>query len=118
MAEHNNLGNEGEDLAADWLIKKGYKILFRNWRHSRYEIDMVALKGDTLHIIEVKSRNHSRFGYPEDNVTKKKFRSLKRAADEFLYRNPGYNWVQYDILSITLYRNGNKEFFLLEDVFM
>jgi len=59
MAEHNKFGTEGETLAAQWLKEKGYEILQRNWRHSHYEIDIIALKNKMLHIIEVKSRNFS-----------------------------------------------------------
>ena len=118
MAIHNTVGTEGEDLAAGWLIEKGYEILHRNWRHSYFEIDIIALKNKMLHFVEVKCRNASPFGYPEDSVTKKKFKHLQRAADEFIFLNPGHKWIQYDILSITLYTYKEPEFFLLEDVFM
>jgi putative endonuclease len=118
MAEHNKFGNEGENLAAEWLKEKGYEILHRNWRHSHYEIDIIARKNKMLHIIEVKARNASPFGHPEDNVGKKKFKNLQRAADEFLFLNPGNKWIQYDILAITLYSDKEPEFFLLEDVFL
>lgn len=118
MALHNSLGVDGENLAAEWLKEKGYEILYRNWRHSHYEIDIIAFKTKMLHFIEVKCRNDSSFGYPEDSVTKKKFRNLKRAADEFLFLNPGHRWIQYDIISITLYKDKEPEFFLLEDVFL
>jgi putative endonuclease len=118
MAEHNKFGTEGEDLAVRWLKEKGYEILHRNWRHSHYEIDIIAMKGKMLHIVEVKARNFSAFGHPEDNVGKKKFKNLQRAADEFLFLNPGYQWIQYDILAITLFKDKEAEFFLLEDVFL
>ena len=118
MSSHNKIGADGENLADEWLKQRGYHILHRNWRHSHYEIDFIALKNNKLHIIEVKSRNASPFGYPEDSVTKKKFKNLQRAADQFLFLNPGYNWIQYDILSITLHQNNDPEFFLLEDVFL
>lgn len=118
MASHNKLGEEGELLGEAWLREKGYTILHRNWRHKQYEIDIVAVKNKKLHIIEIKTRNASPFGHPEDSVTKKKFRSLKRAADEFLFLNPGYPWIQYDILSITLYDGEEPAYFLLEDVFL
>ncbi|MDP4264155.1 MAG: YraN family protein [Bacteroidota bacterium] len=118
MAEHNKFGTEGEVLAVKWLEEKGYKILHRNWRHSYYEIDIIAIKNKMLHIIEVKARNFSKFGHPEDSVGKKKFKNLQRATDEFLFLNPGYQWIQYDILAITLFKNKDPEFFLLEDVFL
>ncbi len=118
MALHNTVGLDGENLAVDWLKQNGYEIMHRNWRHSYYEIDIIASKNKMLHFIEVKCRNASPFGYPEDSVTKKKFNHLKRAADEFLFLNPGHRWIQYDILSITLHKNKEPEYFLLEDVFM
>ena len=118
MASHNELGKEGEEMAAKWLTEKGYTILHRNWRHSYHEIDIVAMKGKFLHFVEVKARNFSSFGYPEDSVTKKKFKNLQKAADEYLFLNPGHKWIQYDILSITLYRDKEPEYFLIEDVFL
>ena len=118
MASHNKFGADGETLAAEWLKAKGYEILYRNWRHKYYEIDIVALKDRMLHFIEVKSRNESTLGFPEDSVTKKKFKNLQKAADEFLFLNPGHKWIQYDVLSITVYKTKEPEFFLLEDVFL
>jgi len=80
MASHNELGKEGEELAAKWLSEHGYTILHANWRHSHYEIDIVATKGKFLHFVEVKARKASPFGYPEDSVTKKKFKIYKNQA--------------------------------------
>ena len=118
MASHNELGKEGEQLAVQWLRENGYEILRCNWRHSYYEIDIVAAKGKFLHFVEVKARNFSPFGYPEDSVTRKKFKNLQKAADEYLFLNPGHQWIQYDILSITLYRDREAEYFFIEDVFL
>lgn len=119
MASHNKLGIEGENLAENWLKEKGYEILHRNWRHSHYEIDIVALKNKILHIVEVKCRMYSAFaGFPEENVTKKKFKNLQKATDEFLFLNPGYKWIQYSVLSITLHKNKEPDFFLLEDIYL
>lgn len=118
MASHNDLGKEGEEMAAKWLVEKGYTLLHRNWRYSHYEIDIIAVKNDKLHIIEVKARKGNHFGNPEDSVTKKKFKDLQRAADEFLFHNPGYKWLQYDVLAITLFGDKEAEYFLLEDVYL
>lgn len=118
MALHNELGKEGELMAIQWLEEKGYEILHRNWRYSYYEIDIVAKKGEKLHIVEVKARQGNQFGNPEDSVTKKKFKRLQKATDEFLFLNPGHKWIQYDVLAITLNKGGETEYFLLEDVFL
>ena len=116
MALHNELGKEGEQMAVNWLQEKGYEILHRNWRHSYYEIDIVAKKGEKLHIVEVKARQNDKFGNPEDSVTKRKFKRLQQAVDQFLFLNPGHKWIQYDVLAITFNKGGETEYFLLEDV--
>ena len=118
MAAHNDKGKEGEEMAAAWFTEKGYEILHRNWKASYYEIDIIASKNDTLHFVEVKTRKSSKFGFPEDSVTKKKFRDLQNAANQFLNRNPRYKWVQFDILSIIHPGFGEPEILLLEDVFL
>ncbi len=118
MATHNELGKEGEEMAAKWLVKQGYTILHRNWRHSYHELDIVATKEKFLHFIEVKALNYSPISHPEDSVTKKKFKHLQKAADEYLFRNPGHKWIQYDILSITKHKNGTVDYFLITDVFL
>ncbi len=118
MASHNELGKQGEELAAKWLGEHGYTIIHTNWRHSHYEIDIVATKEKFLHFVEVKARKASPFGKPEDSVTKKKFKNLQKAADEYLFLNPGHQWIQYDVLSITLNEYGEDEYFLIEDIFL
>ena len=118
MANHNDLGKEGEDLALAWLIDHGFEILFRNWRHSRFEIDIIAKKNDMLHFVEVKSRTSNHYGFPESGVNKKKIRSVFQAVDEFLYLNPSYRDFRIDIISITKPNNGPTEYLLIEDVYL
>ena len=118
MAAHLERGKEGEAMAARWLEEKGYQILQRNWRYSYHEIDIIATRGEFLHFVEVKSRQYSPLGHPEDSVTKKKFASLKKAAHEYLQQHPGHPWIQYDVLAITLYQDREPEYFLLEDVYL
>ena len=72
MSLSNQLGREGEDLAAQYLLKNGYQILERNYRYRKAEIDIIALKEETLAIVEVKSRTSSYFGSPESFVSQKK----------------------------------------------
>ncbi len=117
MALHNQLGEEAEAVAEKYFIEHGYKILFQNWRHPPYEIDIIATKNEMLHIIEVKARKSSAYGFPEESVGKKKIRNLMKAADEFLFQNKQYRHIQFDILSIILTPNKDPEFFLIEDVY-
>lgn len=118
MALHNQLGRRGEDMGEKYLLQNGYLVLHRNWRHSHYEIDIIALKNEVLHFVEVKLRSSKTFGLPEQNVKRKKFQSLLRAADEFLFQNKQYRHVQYDILSINISNATQPEFFLIEDVYL
>lgn len=116
MGQHNIVGQEGEDMAVRWLQEHGFGICHRNWRLSHYEIDIVATKGRKLHFIEVKTRHYSAAGHPEDSVGKQKFRNLQRAANYYLLLNPGHQWIQFDVLAITLFRNKDPEYFLIEDI--
>jgi putative endonuclease len=118
MALHNDFGRQGEELAISWLQTAGYEVIDRNWRYLHCEIDVVASKGKFLHFIEVKTRHYSPFSHPEDSVTKNKFKKIQKAADHYMFMNPGHDWVQYDILSITLHKHKNHEYFLLEDVYL
>jgi len=72
MAQHNKLGEQGEQMAEAFLQKQNYTVLHRNWRHSHYEIDIIAIKNNVLHIVEVKIRSSKKYGHPEEAVTKKK----------------------------------------------
>ena len=118
MAQHNDFGKEGEALALEFLRKNDFEILHSNWRYSRYEIDIIAKKQSLLYIIEVKCRHYFPGAFPEESVSKKKFNFLKKAAEEFLYLNPENKHVQFNILSITLFKDKDPEFFLIEDVFL
>lgn len=118
MATNQQKGQKGEDLAVEWLIGRGYALLHRNWRFARFEIDIIATKGETLHFIEVKSRTSLKFGNPEDQVDKKKLRQMINAGEEFLYQNPGWKKVRFDILAIKMFKGLEPEFFLIEDVYM
>ena len=118
MATHIDFGKLGEQLAVDFLVDKGYTILHLNWRHSYYEIDIVALKDEVPHFIEVKTRSSNEFGEPEESVSKKKIRFLLQAADEFLFKNQQYTNFQIDILSITIRIQEDPQYFFIEDVYL
>lgn len=118
MALHNQLGKQGEEIAGEYLLQHGYDILHRNWRHSHYEIDIIAKKNEIIHFVEVKLRSSKTFGFPEASVNRKKFKFLLQAADEFLFLNQQYRHVQYDILSINISIDKEPELFLIEDVYL
>ncbi len=116
MAKHLDTGKQGEDLAASWLQSNGFTILHRNWRFSYFELDVIATRNEFLHFIEVKTRTTDRFGHPEEDVTVKKLKRMMSAGEEFQFQNPGWKWVQYDILSILLHEHKEPDYFFIEDV--
>lgn len=118
MAHHNNTGFLGEKMAAKYLLEKGFTILHQNWRHSHWEVDIIASMKNTLHFIEVKTRRTQKFGYPEEDVTKKKIDNLINASEEYLFMNPQWKLIQFDILSITLLKDKPVEYFFIEDVYI
>jgi putative endonuclease len=118
LAKHNVLGSEGEALAAQWLQNRGFMLLHRNWRHSYYEVDIIAAMESVLHFIEVKTRRSKKFGEPEESVDKKKISNLMKAGAEFQYQFPAWKRVQYDVLSITIDPGGVAGYFFIEDVYL
>ncbi len=118
MARHNKTGKDGETLAVQYFTDKGYAVLHTNWRYSHYEIDIIAHKAGKLHFIEVKTRTSTKYGHPEESVDRKKLENLMKAGEEFLFQNPGWKMIQYDVLSITFRKQDLPEYFLLEDVYL
>jgi len=84
MASHNKLGEQGEEIAKQYLIDNGYRILETNWKSGKYEIDIIAQKYDFLSIIEVKTRTNIDYGFPESFVTQQKMRNMIYAARNYL----------------------------------
>lgn len=118
MAFHNDTGKKGEQLASEWMLQKGFRLIEKNWRYRHCEIDIIATKNDTLHFIEVKTRRSQRFGLPEQSVSLKKMERMTRAAAEYLRQQPQWKRVQYDIISIEIVDRNEPRFFLIEDVFI
>ncbi len=78
------LGPEGEQIAADYLAREGYRIMERNYRFHRNEIDIIALQKQTLCFVEVKTRFSSAHGHPAEAVTPQKQREIIKAARAYL----------------------------------
>lgn len=118
MAQHNLTGTAGEKMAAVYLTGHGFSIICQNWRHRHWEIDLIASKDNVLHFIEVKTRSNTKYGYPEDGVSKKKLKFLIQASEEYMILNPGWKRIQFDILSILIGKNQPAEYFLIPDVYL
>jgi len=102
MATHNETGTKGEQIAANYLIKKGYMVLETNWRFKNLEADIIASINKTLVIAEVKTRKSNYFGEPETFVNKQKQKNLIMAANEYVVRNQLDMEVRFDIVSIII----------------
>ncbi|MEZ4797973.1 MAG: YraN family protein [Flavobacteriaceae bacterium] len=100
MAQHNELGKKGEQLAVDYLIENNYDIIERNYRFDKAEVDIIAKKKEILAIIEVKTRSTSDFGDPQDFVKPKQIQRLVKAVDEYVVENNLDVEIRFDIISI------------------
>lgn len=101
MAQHNELGKKGEQMAVDFLLGKGYNIIARNYRFDKAEVDIIARQQDILAIIEVKARSTADFGDPQDFVKPKQIKNLVKAVDEYVTVNNLDVEVRFDIIAIT-----------------
>ena len=100
MAAHIELGNRGEDIAQDHLEEIGYTILHRNWRYKKAELDLVALDGDTLVFVEVKTRSYVYLGQPEESVNYRKQNLLVSAAAAYMHEYEQEWAYRFDVISI------------------
>ncbi|WP_312297526.1 YraN family protein [Chryseobacterium sp.] len=100
MADHNDFGKIAEDLAADHLQRNGYKILIRNFRFQKAEIDIIAEKENLIVIVEVKARSTDAFMLPQEAVTKTKIRSVVSAANHYMEEFNKGNEVRFDIITV------------------
>ncbi len=117
MAQHNELGREGEKYAQQYLRGRGFQILDTNWRYGKAELDIVALKNDRLHIVEVKTRTSDYFGLPQDFVNKKKIKLLVEAANAYCEAKNLDFEIQFDIISV-LMRHNRPEIDYLPNAFI
>lgn len=100
MAEHNDLGKQGEAIAAEFLLKKGYTILHKNWRFKRDELDIVASHKEYIVFVEVKTRVNSYVGNPEEAVTKGKQQRLIRVAHAYIENYQVNLEARFDVVGI------------------
>lgn len=116
MAEHNQTGISGEELACRYLEEHGYEILERNWRFGHEEIDIIARKENILVIAEVKTRRSNYFGEPEEFVDRQKQKHLIKTANAYIERNNLNLEVRFDIISVII--SGQKQkIYHIEDAF-
>lgn len=115
MSKNKELGIEGEQLAKDYLKKKGWLILEMNYRYRRSEIDLIASENDLLIFVEVKTRSTTSFGLPEQFVDDKKAENIMKAADHYILEKDWKGNIRFDIISII--KKESMELEHIEDAF-
>jgi putative endonuclease len=114
----NALGNRGERIAAKALKKAGYRILGRNVRLGRNELDLIAQEGDTVAFVEVKTRHESDVYGAADNITATKRRNLLQAARAYLAeaRQDGL-YYRFDVVTVTIPQRGRPDVAIYRNAF-
>lgn len=116
MAQHNELGKKGEQLALEFLEKKGYQIVEKNYIYQKAEIDIIAQHQNILVVVEVKTRSTKDFGNPEEFVKPSKIKLLVKAIDQYVISKNIDLSIRFDIISV--YKNrSNFEIEHIEDAF-
>jgi len=117
MTKHKETGIKGEQIAENFLLRKGYTILERNWRSGKKEIDIIAETNGLLIFIEVKTRATTYFGYPEDAVSANKQDFMKLSAEAYIMEHVQFSEVRFDVISIIFVNDIVKEILHIEDAF-
>lgn len=100
MADFHNLGQAGEEEAVKYLAERGYKILMRNWKAGKHEIDIIAETNEFIVFVEVKTRSEDFLINPSEAVTREKQRSIIFAADTFIKRYGIDKESRFDIITV------------------
>lgn len=117
MAEHNDLGKWGEDVAAAYLQQKGYIIIERDWRSGHRDLDIVALDGDVVVFVEVKTRRNRMFMDAEDAVDYRKIRHLQQSANHYIKYKAIDHDIRFDIVTVVGMMGSQPEINHIEDAF-
>ena len=117
MAEHNELGDIGEERAQAYLRSKGYRILHTNWQCGKLELDIVDRKDDWLVVVEVKTRSTETFEHPQEAITPRKIRNIVSAAHEYILKFDWHGETRFDVISV-IPRGQNFEIEHIEDAFL
>jgi putative endonuclease len=105
------IGRKGEQLAAEFLMKKGFEIVVRNYRYRRAEIDLIIKRDDWLIFVEVKARSSNDYGEPEEFVDARKVNKIFEAAEEYIYSTDWHGHIRFDIVSVKLGKEPVVELF-------
>ncbi|MDR2562940.1 MAG: YraN family protein [Prevotellaceae bacterium] len=112
-----DLGQKGEEIACRWLASQGYKIRHANWRFGHKELDIVAVKDNVLHIVEVKTRMEGHIDEPADAVGRSKQKNIVDAAEAYIYAYELELEICFDIIFITMSGTAPENIDYIEDAF-
>lgn len=111
------IGGDAEDLACEYLIRLGYKILDRNFLIRGGEIDIVALEGVWLVFVEVKARYSHEYGLPEESITPWKIKSLKKCALFYIQKIKwGERPYRFDLVTLDFTEEKDNQIRLLQNI--
>ena len=116
MISRSQTGTLGEEAATAYLRQSGYLICAKNWRQGRYEIDIVAEKMGILHLVEVKTRRAGSLLKPEETITPTKAAPMRKAAAAYLAQHPTHAEVEFDLIAIDMFPDGNYDIRFVENV--
>lgn len=116
MSEAYELGKQGEEIAVEYLISKGYKILKRNWYFGKFELDIITIDNNTLVFVEVKTRSADYWVEPELSLTNKQQGFIIKAANGFIDTHSYDMEARLDIVSIVIHPQG-KDIKHIEEAF-
>jgi putative endonuclease len=112
------VGVRGEDAAEVLYVRRGFRVVARNWRCAIGELDLVVGRADTLVIVEVKARRGSRFGGGYEAVDARKRAKLRAVAEVFLLQHGGPpSRVRFDVASVAIRPDGSATVEIFEDAF-
>lgn len=117
MARQQKIGQLGEDTACQYLVNAGFKILERNWRFSKAEIDIIAMDGKVLVFVEVKAKSYAFYGAPEESISAHKENLIIDAANQYMLQI-NHDWeIRFDIIAILFDKNLNASTTHYKDAF-
>jgi putative endonuclease len=102
MYDKIKIGEDGENLAAEFLKEKGYEIVARNYRYKHAEIDIIAKRDKWLLFVEVKTRTSVKYGHPEEFIGMLKGRKMFEAAEAYIFATDWQGHVRFDVVAVKM----------------
>ena len=100
MALHNETGKWGEQLACEYLMREGYRIVERDWKCGQRDLDIVAIENDVYVFVEVKTRRNERLANADEAVTTQKIRSVSIDANAYVKGHRIDRVLRFDIITV------------------